>query len=182
MRKKITALMMLVLLLLCGCKGQQTSEASVQVRELTSQPGGVHFTFPEEWTVYQSGQEGDEAGSTFTEEYALVAEHRVTGSGIAIIYEDLNRIQGGNLVRMEDYLTVFQENLKLSRDYHYRCSEVGLTELYGEEYYTFSAEVTQPDLKQQFYIRRMEDRIMVMTVTVSAEDSLQQLLNYGRSL
>ena len=186
MKKRIgyAGLLALLFLLLCvtgGCKGQEAQEAAAQITELVSSPGNLQFTFPEGWTVKSNSEEGQKEGASAVH-YEFVAEDSLTGSGIAVIYEDLHRIQGGNLIRMEDYLTAFQENLKLSGDYRYSCGEVSLTELYGETYYTFSARVEEPQLTQQFYLRRIEDTVMMMTFTVVGEDSLENLLEYGRSL
>ena len=182
MKKRINyiglfALLTLLLCMLGGCKEKEAEEVAVQATEISSEPGRLLFTFPEGWTVSTY-----EEGSSAEVRYDFVAEDVVTGSGISLLYDDLNRIQGGNLIRMEDYLAAFQENLKLSGNHKYSCSEVTETELLGEVYYTFSAAVAKPQLTHQFYLRRIEDKVMVMTVTLAGEDSLENLLNYCTSL
>lgn len=164
----------LVCLYLVGCQTKETEETWKEVTVWKSALAKLQFTFPEGWSILSEDEEDQEDDFSFMSEF--VAENRHTGSGISIVYEDLNRIEGGKLIRMEDYVESFQENLKRLDQYQYRCSMVSTIELQAETYYTFGADVEELKLRQQFYLRRIEDKVMVMTITLGEEDQLEDLL------
>lgn len=168
MRKGIWWLLILSLLFLPACTSRQ-EETKKEAEKTISMPGEINFSFPEEWLLHE-------------EENTLLAKNTLTGSSISITCEDLTKKEGGTLIRMEDYLEAIQENLKTSKDYSYRCGPVEMMELYGKQYYSFMAEVPELSGTQHFYIRRIDDRIMVMMITLFGEDTLEGIFGYGKAL
>ncbi len=169
MRKRTGWLLILGLLFLTACGGPQAKETMQETKEITSVPGALAFSFPEEWLLKE-------------EDNNLLAENPLTGSSISITYEDLAKRQGGTLIRIQDYLEAIQENLQTAGDYSYSLGLVETKEVYGEQYHSFRAEVPALDGRQYFYVRRIEDTMMVMTVTLFGEDTLETVLQYGRAL
>ena len=83
---------------------------------------------------------------------------------------------------MEDYVRLYREKLMTSKEYTYSCTEAEEAELYQEVYYCFTAQVEETKARQHFYLRRIDDMIMVMTITLYGEDTLENMLEYGKSL
>ncbi|MCI6812443.1 MAG: hypothetical protein SOX11_02700 [Lachnospiraceae bacterium] len=175
--KKIGYLILIGIILLSGCSNQ-SRKAQTQVHEGTSKPANIQFTLPQEWTVWENAPEDSKGG----EETGLLAENTLTGSSIRIQYEDLTAIKGGTLIRMEDYVRLYREKLMTSKEYTYSCTEAEEAELYQEVYYCFTAQVEETKARQHFYLRRIDDMIMVMTITLYGEDTLENMLEYGKSL
>ena len=105
-----------------------------------------------------------------------------TGSGIDIICEDLTQTESGILVRMDDYIAYLQEQLKIAGEYSYSCGEVSTEKIYGNSYETFTAVIPEWNGTQNYYIRRQEDTMIVMMITVFGEDTLEDILALGKAL
>ena len=181
MKKLMTYLLIFTALLLWGCGNREVQETEAVVTEIISEPGKIRFIFDSDWTVSREGVQEDTL-SRKLEEDELIAVNAINGSSISLVYEDLTEIQGGTLVRMEDYVEAYWEKLKTDSSYSYNCTEPEMAQLYGEEYYTFAAEVSELEANQQFYLRRIGDRVMILTFTAYGEERAENLMEYGSSL
>lgn len=174
MKKIIYILLLCSFLGLIGCNSKE--EAIAEITEIPCETAGVTFTLNGLWI--QQDVKGANAGQTV----ALSTYKEETGSGISIIYEDLTQTEGGTLVRMDDYVTSLQEQLKISKDYTYSCGEISTEKLYGNSYETFLATVSELDSRQQYYIRRQDDTMIIMVITLFGEDKLEDILALGKEM
>ena len=178
MKKLIYILLLYALLGLAGCNSKE--EAMAVITEIPCEMAGVSFSLNGLWTI----QEEAEANSNAEEGQTVVLStyREETGSGISVIYDDLTQTEGGALVRMDDYVAGLQEQLKISGNYDYSCSEISTEKLYGNSYESFSATVSELGGKQQYYIRRQEDTMIIMVITVFGEDNLEEILALGKEM
>ena len=102
--------------------------------------------------------------------------------GIDIISEDLTQTEGDTLVRMDDYLTDVQEQLKISEEFSYSCSEVSTENVYGEEYQVFTTTISELGGKQKYFIRRQDDTMIIMVITVFEEEKIEDILALGKEM
>lgn len=177
--KKILYLLLLCSFLgLTGCNSKE--EAMAVITEIPCETAGVSFSLNGLWMI----QEEAEANSNAEEGQTVVLStyKEETGSGISVIYHDLTQTEGGTLVRMDDYVTGLQEQLKNSNEYNYSCSEVTTEKLYGNTYESFSATVSELGGKQQYYIRRQDDIMIIMVISVFGEDNLEEILALGKEM
>lgn len=178
MKKLIYILLLCALLGIAGCNSRE--EAMAVITEIPCETAGVSFSLNGLWVIQE-----EEETKTMAEEghtIALSTYKEETGSGICVIYEDLTQTEGGTLVRMDDYVSGLQEQLKNSGEYNYSCGEVSKEKLYGELYETFTASVPELGGKQQYYIRRQDDTMIIMVITVFGEDNLEEILALGKEM
>ena len=81
---------------------------------------------------------------------------------------------------MEDYVAAVLEEMETSKEYTYECSEITTRELHGKEYLTFFAQTKEMEGEQHFFIRRIEDAMMIMTITLHEGDLLEDLLKLSK--
>ena len=130
MRKLLYLLLLCSFLGLTGCDSKE--EAMATVVEAPCKEAGVNFTLNGLWVV--KSEEEANMDILAGQKVVLSAYQQETGAGIDIICEDLTQTEGGTLVRMDDYLADIQEQLKISEEFSYSCSEVSAENVYGEEY------------------------------------------------
>ena len=70
-----------------------------------------------------------------------------------------------------------KKQLEDSKDYNYSCSEVTTKKLCKTVYETFSATESSLGAKQHYFIRRQENTMIVMVITLFGEDKLEELLS-----
>ena len=177
--KKIFYLILLCSFLgLAGCTSKE--EAMAVITEIPCETAGVSFSLNGLWVI----QEKTEANANVSagQTIALSTYKEETGSGISVIYDDLTQTEGGTLVRMDDYVNGLQERLKISSEYDYFCGEVSTEKLYGNTYETFSTTVSELGGKQQYYIRRQDDTMIIMVITVFGEDKIEDILALGKEM
>lgn len=172
---------LLIMFVLCcmlgstACNTKAKEEALAQTTEVISEPGEISFTLNGYWS-FMPEEEIASMDVSESQSVDLSATHIETGTNISIIYDDLTKKEGGTLVRIEDYVEAIEAGMKNSSDYTYQCSEISSTNLGGKEYLTFAAETTEVQGVQHFFIRRIEDSMMVMMITLQVEDRLEDIL------
>lgn len=162
MKKIIYWLMASGVILLTACG--KAEQAGNEIRQITHVPGEIVLTVWEGWACHEENDR-------------ILIENTTTGSSIMITDEDLSGIPGGNLIHIEDYVEAVLENLKTARDYTYHCQPAEKVQLWGKEYYGFGAEVEENNAVQQFYIRKTDEKMMVITITLFQEDTLDTVLS-----
>lgn len=177
--KKILYLILLCSFLgLAGCNSKE--EAMAVITEIPCETAGVSFSLNGLWMIQEEAEANSNAKEGQT--VALSTYKEETGSGISVIYDDLTQTEGGTLVRMDDYISGLQEQLKISSEYSYSCGEVSTEKLYGKRYETFSATVSELGGRQHYYIRRQEDTMIIMVISVFGEDNLEEILALGEEM
>ena len=163
---------------LAGCNSKE--KATAVITEIPCEKAGVSFSLNGLWVIQEETEanENVSAGQTV----ALSTYKEETGSGISVIYDDLTQTEGGTLVRMDDYVNGLQEQLKISSEYNYFCGEVSTEKLYGNTYETFSTTVSELGGKQHYYIRRQDDTMIIMVITVFGEDKIEDILALGKEM
>lgn len=177
MNKMVMVLILALMLTTAGCGSKKEEEVLAQVTEVVSEPGGIAFTLDGYWKVNE-----EETKSGDGRRVDLEAYHTKTGTDISIIYEDLTETKGGTLVRTRDYVNAVRENMLLASDYTYECSEVTDAVVHGKEYLKFSAMAEETDGILHFYIRRIEDKMMILMITLYGEDTLQDILEKSEGI
>ena len=146
-----------------------------EITEIPCETAGVNFSLNGLWVIQEETETKVKAESGQT--VALSTYQEETGSGIDVIYEDLMQTEGGTLIRMDDYVAGLKEQLESSGDYNYSCGEVSTEKLCGNNYETFTAMVSDLGAKQQYYIRRQDDTMIIMVITVFGGDKLEDILS-----
>lgn len=175
MKRKLLWIM-ISLFLLTGCEGKKSEEAMAVTQEIYCNNTGAVFTFDGYWEV-ESVQEKEEYRSV-----ELKAKHKETGANILIFHEQLEEIPSGELLRDEDYIEAVKEKLKIADEYSYSVGETTDTILYGKAYETFTAIVSELKAKQQYYIRRENNQLTVITITVYGPDSVREIISLGKKI
>ena len=158
MKKIISMLLLCFCFGIAGCNSKE--EAMTVITEIPCETAGVKFSLDGLWMIQGESEANINVGGGQT--VALNTYKEETGSGICVIYEDLTKTAGGTLVRMEDYVSSLQEQLKISGDFGYSCSEVTTEKLYDHNYETFTAVASELGGEQQYYIRRQDDTIILI--------------------
>lgn len=161
---------------LTACKSKE--EAMAVITEIPCETAGVSFSLNGLWVIQDETDTKNNAGQTI----ALSTYKEETDSGIQIIYEDLTKTDGGTLVRMEDYIAGLQEQLKISERHKYSCGEVSTEKIYGNSYQTFEAFSAESAGRQQYYIRRQEDTMIVIVISLFGEEKLEDILALGKEM
>ena len=163
---------------LVACDSKE--EALAVITEIPCETAGIMFSLNGLWVIQEEaetkgmGKEGQVVAlSTYKEE---------NGSGIQIIYDDLTKTKGGTLVRMDDYIAGIQEQLKISKEYKYSCGEVSKEELYGDYYQTFEAYSAEVGGSQKYYIRRQDNTMIIVVVSVFGEEKIEDILALGKEM
>ncbi len=175
MKRIFITLLIISMLGLPACNTKAKEEALAQTTEVTSELGEISFTLNGYWNLQQE-EETENGNLSDSQIYDFMATHTETGTNISIIYDDLTKTDGGTLVKIDDYVTAVQESLKTSSNYTYKCSEISSEKLHGKEYQTFSSSVAELEARQHFYIRRIDDTMMVMMITLYGEDTIDSVL------
>ena len=178
MKKILTILWLCFCLGLTGCQSKE--EAMAETKEVSCKEAGISFTLNGLWA--ESKDEGIDIETKEGQTVALSVVQKSTGSGIDIICEDLTQTESGILVRMDDYIAYLQEQLKIAGEYNYSCGEVCTEKIYGNSYETFTAVIPEWNGTQKYYIRRQDDTMIVMMITVFGEDTLEDILALGKAL
>ena len=178
MKKTLYMLILICLLGLTGCNSKE--EAMAIITEVPCKEAGVRFSVNGLWVIQEEAEANINVRAG--QEVALSTYKEETGSAINIVYDDLTQIKGGTLVRMEDYVANIKEQLKISGEYSYACSEVTEETLYGQEYQTFTATVSNLGGEQKYYIRRADDKMIVFIFSVFGEDTLEEILALGKEM
>ena len=178
MKKILTVLLLCFCFGLTGCNSKE--EAMAVITEIPCETAGVSFSLNGLWVIQEEAQANENVGMGQTVVLSTYKEE--TGSGIDIIYEDLTQTESGTLVRMDDYVAGLQEQLKIAGDYKYSCMDVSTEKVFGNNYETFTADISQLGGTQKYYIRRQEDTMIVMIFTVFGEDTLEEVLALGKTL
>ena len=178
MKKLIYILLLCMVFALTGCKSKE--EAMAVITEIPCNTAGIQFSLNGLWMIQEEAvaNANVEEGQTID----LSAYKEETGSAVTVIYEDLTKTEGGTLVRMEDYITDIQNQLKISSEYNYACGEILEESLYGKEYQTFTANVSNLGGVQKYYIRRQDDTMIVVLFSVFGEDKLEEILALGKEM
>lgn len=174
MKKLLYLIFICFLLGLTGCTSKK-EEAIAVITEIPCETAGISFSLNGLWVIQEETETKTIAKEGQT--IALSAYKEESGSGIQVVYEDLTKTDGGTLIRMDDYVTGIQEQLKVSEEYKYSCSEISVEKLHGNVYETFSAFSSELGGKQQYYIRRQDDTMIIMVITVFGEDNLEDILS-----
>ena len=174
----------LIILLLCFCLGltgcKSKEEVMAEIKEVSCEEAGICFNLNGLWV--ESSEEKITIETKEGQTVALSVFQKSTGSGIDIICEDLTQTDGGVLVRVEDYVAGIQEQLKISGDYSYSCGEISTEKIYGNSYETFTAVIAELNGTQKYYIRRQEDTMIVMIVTVFGEEKIEDIMGLGKEM
>lgn len=178
MKKILTILLLCFCLGLMGCESKE--EAMAEIKEVSCEEAGIHFTLNGLWT--ESSEEEITIEAKEGQTVALSVFQKSTGSGIDIICEDLTQTDGGILIRMDDYVAGLQEQLKISGDYNYSCGDVATEKIYGNSYETFTAVIPELNGTQKYYIRRQEDTMIVMIITVFGEEKIEEIMSLGKEM
>lgn len=179
MKKKILTILLLCFCLgLTGCKSKE--EAIEEIKEVSCEEAGISFTLNGLWA--EAGEEEITIETKEGQTVALSVFQKSNGSGIDIICEELTQTEGGILVRMEDYVTGLQEQLKIAGDYKYSCGEISQETVFGNSYETFTAVIPELNGTQKYYIRRQEDTMIVMIVTVFEEEKIEDIMSLGKEM
>lgn len=176
MKKIVVASMMCLLLGITGCNTKVKEEAMAQTTEIVSELGEISFTLNGYWGI-KTSEELEKIKVSNSQFCDLEFYHTQTGSGVSIIYDDLTKTQGGTLVRMEDYVAAIRDSLENSKEYTYHCSEISSDTLHEKEYMTFSAKVSEQEGMQYYYIRRIDNQMMIMIFNLYGEDQLEDIIN-----
>ena len=178
MRKLLYLLLLCSLLGLAGCNSKE--EAMATVVEAPCKEAGIKFTLNGLWVV----KSGEEANADVAEgqKILLSASHQETGAGIDIISEDLTKTEGGTLIRMDDYLADIQEQLKISGEYNYSCSDISKEKIYDKEYRVFTTAIEELSGKQKYFIRRQDDTMIIMVISVFEEEKIEDILALGKEM
>lgn len=174
MRKRITVVLLCCLFGLTACQSKEKEEALAQTTEVVSKIGEVRFTLNGYWSV-KPEEELIQLSHQSGQIYDLYAHHTQTGSSIQIVYEDLNQWEGGTLVRIKDYVSMVRDCLPNELSFPCECGEVTTTTFEGKEYWTFPVTVEKLSQVQHFYIRRIDDTIMIMIITLQGDDTLESV-------
>ena len=163
---------------LTGCNSKE--EAMAIITEIPCDMAGIKFSINGLWMIQEeaAANVNVEEGQTV----ALSAYKDETASAISVIYDDLTKTEGATLIRMEDYVADIQEQLKISSEYNYACSEIKEESLYGKDYQTFTANVSNLGGMQKYYIRRQDDTMIVILFSVFGEDKLEEILVLGKEM
>lgn len=175
MKKLLITFVFFCMLGLTACNTKAKEEALAHTTEVVSNPGEISFTLNGYWELL-SEEEKKATDVSNSQRMDFVATHIETGTNISIIYDDLTKNEGGTLVRIEDYVKAVKEEMTSSSDYTYQCSKISSANLGGKEYLTFSSETIEVEGVQHFFIRRIEDTMMVMMITLQEGDVLEDIL------
>ena len=178
MKKWIYILLLCIMFGLTGCNSKE--EAMAVITEVPCELAEIKFSVNGLWVI----QEEDVANINVDEgqTVAFSTYKEETGSTISVIYEDLTKTEGATLVRMEDYVADIQEQLKISSEYNYACSEVLEETLYGKQYQAFTADVSNLGGVQKYFIRRQDDTMIIVIFSVFGEDKLEEILALGKEM
>jgi len=179
MRKIGIILALCCMLGLSACNTKAKEEALAQTTEVTSETAEISFTFNGYWSL-QQGDEITKSKESKGQSYDFIAKHMETGTEVAIIYDDLTKTEGGTLIRMEDYVEAIRNGMMTSEDYTYQCSGIETELLLGEEYQVFLAATEEIGGVQHFYIRRIDDTMMIMVITLRGEDRLEDIISLSK--
>ena len=155
-----------------GCNSKE--EAMAVITEVPCEMAGITFSLNGLWTIKEEADANANTNSGQTVELSAYKEE--TGSGIQVINEDLTEIEGGTLVRLDDYVTDVQKQLKISDEYSYSCSEIATEKFCGNNYEVFTATIPELSCKQQYYIRRQDDSMITLIFTVFDGDTIESIL------
>ena len=178
MKKFIYMLLLCMSLGLIGCNSKE--EAMAIITEIPCDVAGIKFSLNGLWMIQEEAVANDNVEEG--QKVALSAYKDETGSAISVIYDDLTKTEGATLIRMEDYVADIQEQLKISSEYNYACSEVVEESLYGKQYQTFTATVSNLGGQQKYYIRRQDDTMIIVLLSVFGEDKLEEILALGKEM
>ena len=178
MRKLLYLLLLCSFLGLTGCDSKE--EAMATVVEAPCKEAEINFTLNGLWGV--KSEEEANMDILAGQKVVLSAYQQETGAGIDIICEDLTQTEGGTLVRMDDYVADIQEQLKISEEFSYSCSEVSTENVYGEEYQVFTTTISELGGKQKYLIRRQDDTMIIMVITVFEEEKIEDILALGKEM
>ena len=172
MKKILTILLLCFCMGLTGCKSEE--EAMAEIKEVSCEEAGISFTLNGLWE--EASEEETIIEIKEGQTVALSVFQKSTDSGIDIICEDLTQTDGGILIRMDDYVAGLQEQLKIAGDYSYSCGEVTTEKVCGNNYETFTAVIPELNGTQKYYIRRQEDTMIVMIITVFGEEKIEDIM------
>ena len=178
MRKLIYILLFCLSLVLIGCNSKE--EAMAIITEVPCELAEIKFSVNGLWMIQEEAVANTNVEEGQTVAFSTYKEE--TGSTISVIYDDLTKTEGATLVRMEDYVAGIQEQLKISGEYDYACSEALEETLYGKQYQTFTANVSNLGGVQKYYIRRQDDTMIVVIFSVFGEDKLEEILALGKEM
>lgn len=178
MRKILCVLAFCIVFGITGCNSKE--EAMATITEVSCETAGINFSFNGFWMIQEQGTANTNAAEG---QLVDVSAYKIeTGSAVSVIYDDLTKTEGATLVRMEDYVADFQEQLKISSEYDYACGDVTKESLYGQEYETFTAKVSNLGGEQKYYIRRQDDTMIVLVFSAFGEDTIEEILALGKEM
>lgn len=173
--KKIIYIIIISMVILSGCSDKNREELIKEVKEVSCEQAGISFTLNGLWEV----GEVEEKENTKIE---LSATHSETGTRIVVMHKNIENEMGDSILRLEDYVEVVKENLKISEDYTYAVGESTSTILYGKEYITFPANMEELKARQQFYLKKNENTITIIIISLYEEDVLKDILALGKKI
>ena len=178
MKKILSLLLLCVIFGLTGCDSKE--EAMAVITEVPCETAGVSFSLNGLWVIQEEAVANVNATAGQTVDLSAYKEE--TGSAISVIYDDLTQTQGGTLSRMEDYIANIQTQLKISETYQYSCGEITTENIYGNDYECFTATISDMGGKQKYYIRRQEDTMIILIISVFGEDTEEEILALGKEM
>jgi len=204
MKRIITAgLFAFTAFLLCGCSLVYTAFDKALPDTLTrgvlednvysSAFAGLMFTAPEGWEFATDGELADlmdmgadamsEAGLEFSEEapekqvlYDMQARDPATGANVLLMYENL-ALSGNTGMSEEKYLEQVAKQLKDADSYEYEFGGIAETQLCGQSYRTVQAEMTDYDVTQHYYARKVGKYMLCIIVSLPANGDASGIMD-----
>jgi len=195
MKRILTAgLLIFMACLLCGCSAIYAAFDSMTPDPLTrgtisgsaysSTFAGITFTAPEGW-VFASDEELAElmdmstdalsdAGMEFSEDalkkqvlYDMQAKNPVSGANVLLLYENL-ALTGNTGISETKYLETTIKQLKDADIYQYTFGEIAETELCSYTWQMVQVDMTDYNVSQYYYVRKVDKYILCIIVSVPA--------------
>ena len=204
MKRVLTAVLLIFMAcLLGGCSIFYTAYDSVLSDNLTrgsivgsvyaSAYAGLVFTAPDDWTyatdtelakLMDLGVDAmSDAGMEFSEEalekqvlYDMQAKDPVTGTNVLLMYENL-ALTGSTGMSEAKYIDVVLEQLTDADIYQYEFGETTETELCGQSYQMVCVEMTDYNVAQYYYVRKVGKYMLCIIISVPAAEDASTIMD-----
>jgi len=137
----------------------------------------LRMAFPDDWDYADALEleemtERDENGNIFSMTDGW-AQCKKTGESVIVLYETLSGEDAA--ITAEKYADIVAQALSEEGDIPYNVLGTETRTLCGEEYICLRGEVEGYDMQQHYFIRRIEERMLVIIATVKDENVLNEL-------
>lgn len=150
----------------------------------------ISITVPTRWTIYSDSELGELMG-IYTDElddnlaeiielgnvYDFMAIDESTGSSIIVMYENLSITGGGKSYSESDYVDLLISQLKATGQYDSTYFSTFNTTLCGYDYHAFTTR-TPAGIYQNYYVRALDNYMIVCILTSSSDHNISILENY----